>query len=82
MRTHAACDRLREIVAAVLEIDMTEIQADSLFYDDLAADSLEKVEIAVRIEREFGVPVDAEEGAELSSVSAALALLRAKGVVS
>jgi acyl carrier protein len=82
MQTDVASDRLREIVAAVLEIDVAEIQADSLFYDDLAADSLEKVEIAVRIEREFGVSVDAEEGAELSSVSAALALLRAKGVVS
>ncbi|MDF2267465.1 acyl carrier protein [Streptomyces coacervatus] len=81
MQTHVAADRLREIVAEVLEIDMAEIQVDSLFYDDLAADSLEKVEIAVRIEREFGVSVEAEDGAALSSVSAALTLLRAKGVV-
>jgi acyl carrier protein len=82
MQSQVACDRLREIVASVLEVDVAEIQADSHFYDDLSADSLEKVEIAVRIEREFGVSVDAEESAELSSITTALTLLRDKGVVS
>ncbi|MFE7779019.1 acyl carrier protein [Streptomyces sp. NPDC057445] len=81
VKNQIACDRLREIVASVLEIDVSEVLADSHFYDELAADSLEKVEISVRIEREFGVSLGAEEAAELSSVAAALVLLRDKGVV-
>ncbi|MEW2082478.1 phosphopantetheine-binding protein [Streptomyces sp. NPDC005283] len=81
VKNQIACDQLREIVALVLEIDVAEVLTDSHFYDDLSADSLEKVEIAVRIERDFGVSLNADEAAELSSVAAALALLRDKGVV-
>jgi acyl carrier protein len=42
---------------------------------------LEKVEIAVRIERHCGVKFTADEAAKLRSVADAVALLRHKGVV-
>jgi acyl carrier protein len=74
-------ERLRMIVAAVLEIDVAEIDIDMRFYDDLAASSLEKVEIAVRVEREFGVDIEAEEAAGLTSLADTLALLREKGAI-
>ncbi|MCX4515066.1 MULTISPECIES: acyl carrier protein [Streptomyces] len=77
----AALDRVRGIVAEVLEIDIDSVEPDASFYDDLAADSLEKVEIAVRVEREFAIPVSPQEAAEMTSASAVLALLRDKGKV-
>lgn len=80
MRHDIALGRIREIVAAVLETDLEAIIPDAHFYDDLSVDSLEKVEIAVRIEREFEVPISPDEAAEVSTVADALELLRAKGV--
>ncbi|MEU9099562.1 acyl carrier protein [Streptomyces sp. NPDC048361] len=75
----SALDRVRRIVAEVLEIDAELVEADASFYDDLAADSLEKVEIAVRVEREFDISVSPDEAAAMTSPAAVLALLRDKG---
>jgi acyl carrier protein len=77
----AALDRLRGIVASVLEIDNSEITPDTHFYDDLSANSLEKVEITVRVQQEFGVSVSSDEAADLGTVEDALRLLRVKGAV-
>lgn len=77
----AILDWLRGIVASVLEVVEDEVSPAALFYEDLGVDSLEKVEIAVQIERRFGVQLTADEAAELRSVADAVALLRHKGVV-
>lgn len=77
----AALDRVRGIVAEILEIDVENVEPDASFYDDLAADSLEKVEIVVRVEREFEISASSEEAAEMTSASHVLALLRHKGTV-
>lgn len=76
----AIVDWLRGIVASVLEIAEDDVWPAALFYEDLAADSLEKVAIAVQIERRFGVQFTTDEAAELRSVADAVALLRRKGV--
>lgn len=67
-------DRLREIVASVLEVAKDGIEPGALFYEDLGMSSLEKVEVAVAIEREFGA-LSPEEAAALSSLDAAVAVL-------
>ncbi|MFJ2738085.1 acyl carrier protein [Streptomyces sp. NPDC087440] len=74
----AALDRVRSIVADVLEIEFENVEADSIFYDDLAADSLEKVEIVVRVERDFGVEISPDEAAGATSAAGVVALLRTK----
>jgi acyl carrier protein len=81
VQNHVASLRIREIVAAVLELDLADIDPDALFYENLSADSLEKVEIAVRVEREFKVSLTAEEAAAMNSVAVAIAVLNDKGVV-
>jgi acyl carrier protein len=82
VRNTDACDRLREIVASVLEMDIEDIGSDALFYEDLGADSLEKVEITARIENEFGVRISADDAAGIHAVDDAVTVLRAKGAVS
>ncbi|MCA2218254.1 acyl carrier protein [Jidongwangia harbinensis] len=77
-----AGERLRAIVASILELRPDEVGIDDHFYDDLQSGSLEKVEIAVRIEREFGVGIAADEAARVQRLSDALALLRDKGAIS
>ena len=78
VRKPAARERLREMVAAVLELDVEEVTAGALFYEDLGADSLEKVEITARIENEFDVRLSAAESAGIRAVEDAVALLEAK----
>jgi acyl carrier protein len=67
-------DRLRAIVASVLEVEKDGIESGALFYEDLGISSLEKVAITVAIEREFGA-LPAEKAAALTSLDAAVSVL-------
>lgn len=67
-------DRLREIVAAVLEVDQDAIEPGALFYEELGMSSLEKTEVVVAVEREFGT-LSAQEAAAVTSLDAAVAVL-------
>ncbi|MCQ4080925.1 acyl carrier protein [Streptomyces sp. RB6PN25] len=76
-----AGERLRGIVATVLEMDADDISLSASFYEELSVSSLEKVEISVRLEREFAVSLAPEEMTGVRSIADALDLLRRKGVV-
>ncbi|CAM5274574.1 Benzoate--CoA ligase [Streptomyces abikoensis] len=78
VRKSDAGDRLREIVAFVLDVDVADVRADASFQQDLKVDSLEKVEIAARIEQTFGIALGDDETAAVDSVRDALDLLAAK----
>ncbi|MFF3356712.1 AMP-binding protein [Streptomyces sp. NPDC002917] len=71
---NSVLDRLREIVASVLEVEKDGIESGALFYEELGISSLEKVAITVAIEREFGA-LSAEEAAALTSLDAAVPVL-------
>lgn len=81
VRNIDAGDRLRGIVASVLEMDIEDVESGASFYDDLGADSLEKVEITARIENDFEVTITAEEAAAMHCVDDAVAVLDGKGVL-
>ncbi|MDX3275219.1 MULTISPECIES: AMP-binding protein [Streptomyces] len=68
------CDRLREIVASVLEVEKEAIEPGAQFYEELGMSSLEKVEVVVAVEREFGA-LSAQEAAAFTSLDAAMAVL-------
>ena len=57
-------ERLREIVAVNLGVERDEIVPEARILDDLGADSLDVVELAMVLEETFGivVPDDAIEG--------------------
>lgn len=67
-------DRLREIVASVLEMEKEAIEPGAQFYEELGMSSLEKVEVVVAVEREFGA-LSAQEAAAFTSLDAAVAVL-------
>jgi acyl carrier protein len=69
-----ARDRLREIVASVLEVEKEAITPGAQFYEELGMSSLEKVEVVVAVEREFGA-LSAQEAAAFTSLDAAAAVL-------
>lgn len=54
-------ERIKGVVADILEMDDGEIQPDSHFLEDLGADSMKAVELLARIEQEFDVTIDPDE---------------------
>jgi acyl carrier protein len=56
-------ERVKEIIAKHLGIDRDKVTEDDNFIDDLGADSLDTVELALSFEDEFGceIPDDAAE---------------------
>ncbi|MFD6992515.1 AMP-binding protein [Streptomyces sp. NPDC059943] len=70
--------RLRSIVADVLETAEEGIEDDALFFEDLGIDSLEKTEVVVRVEREFDVKLSAVDAAAMRCVEDSVAVLLGK----
>lgn len=68
-------DRLREMVAEVLEIEPEELTDDGDFADDYDADSLRAIEILARIDKEFKVEIPQAELPELRSLKAVRAAI-------
>ena len=53
-------EKLQQVIADVLDIDKTQITPETTFVQDLGADSLDIMEIIMRLEDEFGVHVPDE----------------------
>ena len=69
-------DKIVEVVVDVLDIDASEVSEETTF-DDLDADSLERLQLVTAIEDEFGVEIDDEKLLSLNSVSDAIDAIEA-----
>ncbi len=54
-------DKVREIIAEEFSVDAESISMNSLLEDDLGADSIDLVELAVALEEEFDLAETEEE---------------------
>lgn len=64
-------DKIAEIAADVLGVDVAEI-SDETTFDDLDADSLERLQLVTAIEDEFDLEIDVETLLSLNSVADAV----------
>ena len=64
-------EKLKKVIADVLNVDPDEIGMDSTFVDDLGADSLDVFQIVMGIEEEFDIEIPAEEAKKNHNVSEA-----------
>lgn len=62
-------DRVNEVIAEQLGVDGEEIFLDSSLRDDLGADSLDLVELALAIEDEFEIEVPDRESSAWERVA-------------
>ena len=65
-------EKLREIIADVMNIDETEIKEDSSFETDLGADSLDVFQIIMGIEDAFDIEIDNDEAEKIVTVGDAV----------
>ena len=65
-------EKLKKIIAEVLNVDEDAITMDTIFVDDLGADSLDVFQIIMGIEEEFDIEIENEEAEKIVTVSDAV----------
>ena len=65
-------EKLQQIIAEVLNVDVDEITPETTFVDDLGADSLDVFQIIMGIEEEFDIEIPTEEAEKIVSVGDAV----------
>lgn len=69
-------EKLKDVIAEVLNVDPDEITMQSTFVDDLGADSLDVFQIIMGIEEEFDIEIPAEKAEKISTVEEAVELIK------
>ena len=69
-------EKLKKIIAEVLNVDPDEITMDTTFQDDLGADSLDVYQIIMGIEEEFDIEIPAETAEQVTTVEEAVEMIK------
>ncbi|MBQ8946820.1 MAG: acyl carrier protein [Lachnospiraceae bacterium] len=69
-------EKLKKVIAEVLNVDPDEIRKDTTFTDDLGADSLDLFQIIMGIEEEFDIEVPPEKAENIKTVEEAVNLIK------
>ena len=69
-------EKLRKVIAEVLNVDPEEITMNTTFTDDLGADSLDVFQIIMGMEEEFDIEIPAEQAEKISTVEEAVELIK------
>ena len=69
-------EKLKKVIAEVLNVDPDEITMETTFVDDLGADSLDVFQIILGIEEEFDIEIPAEKAEKISTVEEAVELIK------
>ena len=70
-------EKIKAIIAEVLNIDADSITADTTFVDDLGADSLDIFQIIMGIEEEYDIELENESVEQIQTVGYAVEAIRA-----
>ena len=68
----ADIEKVKEVIASQLGVDLEEVTPEASFVDDLGADSLDTVELVMALEEEFGIEIPDEEAEKISTVNDAI----------
>lgn len=69
-------EKLKAVIAEVLNVDTEEIKLESTFVDDLGADSLDVFQIIMGIEEEFDIEIPPEKAEKITTVEEAVELIK------
>ena len=69
-------EKLKKIIAEVLNVDPDEITMETTFQDDLGADSLDVYQIIMGIEEEFDIEIPAESAEQVTTVEEAVETIK------
>jgi len=69
-------EKLKKVIAEVLNVDPDEITMETTFMDDLGADSLDVFQIIMGIEEVFDIEIPAEKAEKITTVEEAVELIK------
>ena len=69
-------EKLKQVIAEVLNVDPDEITMETTFTDDLGADSLDLFQIIMGLEEEFDIEIPAEAAENITTVEEAVELIK------
>lgn len=72
MTREEVLEKVREHLAAELEVPIEEITEATRFREDLDADSLDLYELVMELEDTYGVSIPEEQAADIASVGEAV----------
>lgn len=61
-------EKVIAVIAKQLEVSESEVKMESLFIDDLGADSLDIVDLIMALEDEFDIEISDEEAEDIKTV--------------
>lgn len=61
-------DKVKQIIAEKLSVEMEDIVPEASFVDDLGADSLDLVELIMTMEEEFDIDISDEDAEKITTV--------------
>ena len=70
-------DKIKEIIAEKLSVEISEVVPEASFVDDLGADSLDLVELVMTMEEEFDIDISDEDAEKLVTVQDAINFVNA-----
>lgn len=71
-------EKIKDIVSEKLGVEKEKVTPEASFIDDLGADSLDTVELIMKMEEEFGIEIPDEEAEKLRTVGDVVDYLREK----
>ena len=67
--------KVKEIIVEELGVEASEVTPEANFIEDLGADSLDTVELIMKVEEEFDIDIEDEDAEKLTTVGAVIAYL-------
>ena len=71
-------EKLKKVIAEVLNVDASEVMPGTTFTEDLGADSLDIFQIIMGIEEDFDIEIDNEEAEKITTVQDAVDQIQKK----
>lgn len=71
-------EKIKKMIADVVEIDLERVKETAFFIDDLGADSLDRVELMTRIEKEYRIRISDIEIVKFKTVKNLLDFMKEK----
>ena len=72
MSEASIAQRVRDIVAKQLKVDLDKVTDAAYFVQDLGADSLQSMELIAAFEDEFDIEMDEDEAVKVKTVGGAI----------
>jgi acyl carrier protein len=71
-------EQLKKLIVELLEVEEAEVVPEASFVDDLAADSLDFIELITAVEDTFKIEIPDEDAENLKTVSDAVSYIESK----